>query len=198
MSDTSEIDREPDEESKLLVVDPDDYRQTRQLKQIHNAKDEYSKLKTADEPTKARIYVQRIQGLIHELEPLMRRLDTKKNYLDDVYLGTVLNFDEDTKIRYSRKQDDLPNSKSEAIQLAKSEGEIEEVELTGLETLIEATGYYTHGQGRRDPAGHKIIKPELTPFDRMICDRAYRFCREFIAEADLGLQIEEDTGPARI
>lgn len=199
MSNTSKVDEESDEESKLLVVDPDDYRQTRQLKQIHNAKEDYSKLKTTEEGISSGTHLQRVRGLILELEPLMKRLDTQNDYLQGVHLGSVLDFEEDVHIEYDKKIGELVDTKSEAIELAKSKGYAKEVDIVGLETLLESGGFRTYDVDMAYGIDNvSRLTSEFQVFGPQICDKAYRYCREFIAEADLGLQVEEDTGPAQI
>jgi len=193
------VDEEGEEESKLLVVDPDDYRQTRQLKQIHNAKEEYSKLKTSQDNHKPIEYINRIQNLILELEPVMRRLDTEKDYLNGVKIGTVFTWEKGFKVEYSEDISELVDTKQEAIELAKAEGKAGDKELIGLSSLLGSNGYV--GYTKRTvglSSQKKTLRPEFKYYSQYLCDEAFRACREFIAEADLGLQVERDTGPAEI
>jgi len=199
---TEEVQKEGEEESKLLVVDPDDYRQTRQLKQIHNAKEEYSKLKTSKDGHRKIEYINRIQNLILELEPLMRRVDTEKNYLEEIEIGTVLKWEDGFKVEYSPDIPDIADTKEEAIALAKQRNKAKSVELHGVQSLIGSNGYTTYGSRRRHSQVGRPNKTELhsefNHYSPYLCDSAFRACREFIAEADLGLQVERDTGPAEI
>jgi hypothetical protein len=194
------VEEEGEEESKLLVVDPDDYRQTRQLKQIHNAKEEYSKLKTSQDNHKSIEYINRIQNLILELEPVMRRLDTEKDYLNGVKIGTVFTWEKGFKVEYSEDISELVDTKQEAIELAKARGKAEEKELVGVSSLLGSNGYIGYNSRRTGglSSQKKRLHPEFKHYSQYLCDEAFRACREFIAEADLGLQVERDTGPAEI
>lgn len=183
-------------EEKMIVVDPDDYRQTRELRQIHDAKEAYSELKTGDELADRQQYVARVQNLIQELEPLMRQLDTEKDYLDEVPLGgPILVAEPDVRIPYDSDTDDIVDTKAEAIQLAKQQGLARETNLTGLTSLLGPAKYRTLSQKY---SGVYIVSTEAEYYPRKICDNAFRFCREFVANAGLGVKIEEDKGPARI
>jgi len=195
---TEDVQEEEAEEAKLLVVNPEDYRQTRQLRQIHDAKEAYSELKEVEEPVPREVYVNRIQKLIMELEPLMRRLTTEIDYLAEGYLGDILEFDEGVKIEYARRDESLPDTKAEAVELAKREGKANKRKLTGLDTLIDADGYLSYEWDIGNCNSNSYIETEFEPFSRKMCDRGFRYCREFMAEADLGLNLEVDTGPAQI
>jgi hypothetical protein len=194
------LEEEGEEESKLLVVDPDDYRQTRQLKQIHNAKEEYSKLKTSQDDHKRIEYINRIQNLILELEPLMRRLDTEKDYLNEVKIGTVFTWKKGFKVEYSENTSEIADTKQEAIELAKAEGKAGNKEIVGVSSLLGSNGYIGYNLRRAGSLGSqkKVVHHEFKHYSQYLCDEAFRACREFIAEADLGLQVERDTGPAEI
>jgi hypothetical protein len=195
---TEDIQEEEGEEAKLLVVNPEDYRQTRQLRQIHDAKEAYSELKEAEEPVPREVYVNRIQKLIMELEPLMRRLTTEIDYLEEGLLGEFLEFEEGVEIEVARRDESLPDTEDEAVELAKKRGIAERRKITGLSTLLEADGYLSYEYNMGMTCGNSFIETEFEPFSRKICDRGFRYCREFMAEADLGLNLEADTGPAQI
>lgn len=197
---TEKVQKEGEEESKLLVVDPDDYRQTRQLKQIHNAKEEYSKLKTSKDDDRRIEYINRIQNLILELEPLMRRVDTERNYLEEVEIGTIFKWKDGFKVEYSPNVPDIVDTKKEAIALAKQENKAKSVDLRGVESLLGSNGYTTYSSRYRSHSRpqKRVLHSEFQHYNRYLCDSAFRACREFIAEADLGLQVERDTGPAEI
>lgn len=191
-----EIDSE--EENNILVVDPDDYRQTQQLKQIHKAKEKYTELKTLDEPVQKPLYVKRIQSLVMELEPVMEQVDTEKDYLQGVKIDTIRTVEEGTEIHYSEDDENLCDTKEEAISLAKELGHIQEVTLWGVASVLDYGGYMGISEKRTHYRQPNKLTAEKRYFSRSQCDTVFRYCRAFISEAGLGLKIEEDTGPAQI
>lgn len=189
---------ESDEEKRILVVDPDDYRQTQQIKQIHQAKREYAEVKTDPEAEMIE-YVRHVQNLIHELEPVMMRIDTDTDYLNEYELGTLRMADEDLHVEYDSDQDELLSTKEEAIEYARDQGYVYDRTLEGLNSLLGIPGFYgverSSGPFYYSP---KYIEAKFRYWPTPITDSAYRACRKFIAEAGLGLEFGKDKGPAEI
>jgi hypothetical protein len=200
MSDETKSIDESSIDGNIVILDPEDYRQTRQLKQIHNAKEEYSKLKISEDSHKRIEYINRIQNLILELEPLMRRVDTEKNYLEEVEIGTIFKWEDGFEVEYSPDIPDIVDTEEEAIALAKQKNKAKSVDLRGVESLLGVNGYSTYVIKRNlvGRTNKNVLRSDFELFGRYTCDSAFRACREFIAEADLGLQVERDTGPAEI
>lgn len=197
---------EPEEEQidsdsdVALVVDPDEYRETRQLKQIHNAKEKYAELKETEDSVEPELYPNRVQNLIVELEPLMSRLETEVDYLNGVTLGNVVVLEDGTKIEYgSGCNRGGPNSKQAAIDVAISQGKAERQTLTGLKSILGTPGYHAPSVGRTPMGsdGNSLVA-EFRYYPPSVCDVAFRYCRKFIAEAGLGIRLTEDKGPAQI
>lgn len=199
----SESNKKPIEEDadNLIVVNPDDYRQTRQIKQIHKLKEAYTKDKREGE-SKSRVY-STLQSLILELEPLMARLDTEGEYLKADICTIELTGEDFDYIQFSKEHDELVDTKEEAISWAKEKGWISTVTID-LED-VATRGYRYNGydvkskrtalDGTHRPGKVYQTTKELSSVD---FDRAFRICRKFITEADLAARVEEDTGPARI
>jgi hypothetical protein len=134
----SEKEKVEDKESELLVVDPDDYRQTRQIRNIHDTKEKYQELRRSEETFKREVHVRRVRNLIEELEPLMRRLETETDYLDGVHIGTVTQFDENVKVWYENVGVPEP-TKKQVVEHAIEEGVAQELDLEGVTTLATQT-----------------------------------------------------------
>jgi hypothetical protein len=213
---------ESEEENALFVVDSETYQQNKQLKQIYKAKEEYAKLHREAEPVDQAVYWSKIKALIMELEPLMRQMETDRDYLNEYHLATVDLALGEFEVHWSERVESLGcNSKEEAIQLAIQEGHIvTEYDVTGLSYLLKANAYLGYRKTQKDAIrtdeGWKIdnrlsrsqahfeeatvhvLTETKKQFDVQVLDKAYRACREFMSEAGLALKLEEDKGPARI
>jgi hypothetical protein len=213
---------EAEEENALFVVDSETYQQNKQLKQIYKAKDEYAKLHREPESADEAVFWSKIKALIMELEPLMRQMETDVDYLNEYHLTTVGTATTRFEVHWSERVEPLWDSKEEAIQTAVDDGYIvRDYDVTGLDHLLNGfayLGYHTKektaintnegwkiednpirsSQPRFEEATVHVLTETKKKYDIRVFDKAYRGCREFMSEAGLALNLEEDKDPVRI
>jgi hypothetical protein len=216
---------EAEEENALFVVDSETYQQNKQLKQIYKAKEEYAKLHREAEPADQAVYWSKIKALIMELEPLMRQMETDVDYLNEYHLTTVDLATTQFEVHWSERIESLGcGSKEEAIQTAIHDGYIvRDYDVTGLNRLLDANAYLGYhadhttqktaintndgwkvdtsiysSRPRFEKATVHVLTETKKHYDRQVFDKAYRGCREFMSEAGLALNLEEDKDPVRI
>jgi len=210
---------EPEDDNAVFVVDTDTYRQNKQLKQIYKAKDEYAKLHRQPEGVNKAVYWNKLKALIMELEPLMKQMETNVDYMEEYHLTTVDVKRKDFEIHWSQHVPSLVDTKQEARRMAIEQGNIvPDFEVKGLNKILDG-GYMgvdtdtkiaakiqgewklispLSRQQRQETATVHYLTGAKKKYEIKTFDTAYRACREFMSEAGLALQLEEDKGPVRL
>lgn len=193
MSDKVEADRN-DDENEVYIVDPEDYARTQKIKDIFSAKREYQKsLRKADAERKTEL--ENLRLFVSELYPIMEQKDTEIDYTTyTLHEIEVCNQDFSMNVKKLVSGDrgfaqTVPESK--VREALRQEGILEDYPIDLSD--IRNTGGYA---GLEITAGVACAKGKALP--ERVSNKAFNLCIDFMDEAGLGIELEEEVGPAEL